>query len=242
MPGAISGQSEYRAARATFFSPSLYLTSSSWPSLPVTMVGDIGVGHGAARPAVPVPEPVGHHAATAHSQENVDGERLLAAIRLRHGRHADERAFLDVGERRLDHAPMIRAGVGELHFQFAAVARLDGQHLAVDLFDLAADADGLRLLREEPSMRRKRGPSPVAASARLVTYVHCYLPGFRGPVGSPRWNVEPRGACAPIPRGRFRKCVPTGFQFRARSASTNARSSAVTAGCTPNHNENPRTA
>jgi hypothetical protein len=88
--------------------------------------------------------PVRHHAALGR-QEEVDRERIDAAVRLRHAGDADEAVILDVGKRGLDQRRHTCV-VGHLHIEHGAVARLERQHGAVDLLDLAADT--ARLLRE----------------------------------------------------------------------------------------------
>jgi hypothetical protein len=78
-------------------------------------------------------------------EEDMDGDRLLAPVGLRHRGDADERADLDVGERRL-HQGHHPAGIDQLDLQRFAAARLDVQGVAVDLLDLTANSGGLRLL------------------------------------------------------------------------------------------------
>src|SRR5262245_43025003 len=207
---------------------------------------DIRIGHGAARPAVPLRKPIGHHAALC-IQEDVNGERLLRAVRLRHGRDADERAFLDVGEGRLEHGVDPRR-IRELDLQLGAVTGLDRQNRAIDLLDLAADADGLRLLREGRGCGEHEGQS--RGCERALSYVvHYYLPEIPRTDEVPAMEVKPQDTCAysaaysdcnsPVTCGRIRR---SRIQFLARSASTIDRSSSVTTGRTPNQSENPRTA
>src|SRR5262245_38320483 len=57
---------------------------------------DIGISHGAAGPAVPRSMSIGHNAAL-RIHEDVNCERLLSPIRLRHGRYADECTFFNIG-------------------------------------------------------------------------------------------------------------------------------------------------
>ena len=81
----------------TFFSPSLYLTVITWPSTPATVVSTIALvmvlpgcrSHGL--------RPVGHDT-FLRVEKDVDGDRLLAAVGLRHGGDADEFADVDVGQ------------------------------------------------------------------------------------------------------------------------------------------------
>ena len=155
----------------TFFSPSLYLTSNSRPSLPATVVATTALvmvlpgrlSHGT--------KPVGDHA-LLQVQEDVDRVGLLAAVGLRHRRHADKRAFLDVVERGLLHRRNPRR-LGELHRQVCAVARLDRQRRAVDLRDLAADAHRRRLLGETRRCRRNQRKSGHAQGApRQLVHGH----------------------------------------------------------------------
>ena len=128
-----------------FFSPSLYFNSKVWPSAPPTRLRDIGVGHRAVRRLIPRAEPFAQ-AARAFGKD-VDRDRLLAAVGLRHTTDADEGADLDVAELRLgvgDHRPVL--GQADLHAR--AVARLHHQHIAIEAFDGAADAAVLRRLRD----------------------------------------------------------------------------------------------
>ena len=76
----------------TFFSPSLYLTRMFWPSVPLHGLGHGGVGHGRIRALVPGPETFGRAALVF--RENMHGDRLLGAVRLRHRGDADEEPSL----------------------------------------------------------------------------------------------------------------------------------------------------
>ena len=78
--------------------------------------------------------------------EDVHFERLLRAVRLRHRGAAEERAFLDVGDRCLDHARR-SARCRSASACAVAIAGLQRQRIAVDLLDGAAQAHGRRLLR-----------------------------------------------------------------------------------------------
>src|SRR5205823_2197929 len=63
---------------------------------------DGGVGHGGVRPG---PRPVAFAIAAHRLGEDDDADRLLAAVGLRRGADADERAFRHVRRRRLFEAP-----------------------------------------------------------------------------------------------------------------------------------------
>jgi len=86
-------------------------------------------------------------------QENVDRIGLLRAVRHRHRRYADERSFLDVGERRFHHGRNPHR-LGELHCQVLAGARFDRERVAFDLGDFAADTNRRSLLRPHRRGRR----------------------------------------------------------------------------------------
>jgi hypothetical protein len=109
-------------------------------------------------------------------EEDVDRDRLLAAVRLRHRGDADVGVRLDVGERSLDevHHPHV---VRHVHGQRRAVARLDGQRVAVDLLDLPANAHRrlLLLLRHRFPMSATPSPAPMSVRCQypiLMTILH----------------------------------------------------------------------
>src|SRR5262249_2680932 len=119
------------------------------------------IGHGADAGAVGGAVPVPTMAVTGAALrlgEDVHFDRLLGAVRLRHGTAADIGTFLDVGDGRLQHADHDRI-VGELERDRRAVWSFDQQRIAVDLLDGAAHALRLRLLRQGGGNRNRRGKS-----------------------------------------------------------------------------------
>src|SRR5579871_979257 len=131
---------------------------------------DIGVGHLGVGPEIPIVVPL---AGPAHRfREDVNLDRLLAAIGLGHAGGADELARLDVGHGRLhDRHIEVRIDDGEL--DLGAVAILHDIDRAVDLLDRAADAqrflrrcrqcetnDGEHRSREHALERTEHGEPP----------------------------------------------------------------------------------
>ena len=81
--------------------------------------------------------------AAAGFREDVDFDRLLGAVRLRHGGDADEYALLDVGQRLAIDGKDLGV-IRELDFRRDAVTAFDVHRLAVDAFDRAAHAHRVR--------------------------------------------------------------------------------------------------
>ena len=160
----------------------------------------------------------------------MDGIRLLRPVRLRHGRHADERTLFDVGERRFDHGRNSRR-FRELHLQVLAGTRLNRERIPIDFGDFTADAHR-RALRPHHRCRQQTH----SGGAKHATCHLLHLNTSQTLCG---------GHCA----AAIKLKNPTGialFQLftvhLARSISTKARNSAVTCGRTPNHSAKPRTA
>src|SRR5215510_593798 len=103
-----------------------------------------GIGHGGAGPQIPWA--VTFAGPALRLAEDMDGDRLLAAVGLRIGGHPDIGVGLDILDRRLDEAHHAHVFRG-CHRDLVALARLDDRRVAVDLLDGAADADRRRALR-----------------------------------------------------------------------------------------------
>ena len=94
--------------------------------------------------------------AAARFREDMDFERLLGAIRLRHRGDADEGILMDVGECRLRDAAHLGI-VREMDSDGGTLAGLDLERVAVDLFDRAAHA--CRSLRRSGANRQQKRQS-----------------------------------------------------------------------------------
>jgi hypothetical protein len=110
-------------------------------------------------------------AGAAHRlREDVNLERLLAAVGLRQAAHPDERVVLDLGQRRGDdaaHHGVIR------HLDpvdYLTVARAHRQHRPVDRLDRAAHANRRGLLRKARARgeQQRRGKQAGHPSCHLV--------------------------------------------------------------------------
>src|SRR5580704_16493528 len=127
------------------------------------------VGHGAVRYGV---GPVALAGAAHFLREDMNFERFLGAIGLRHGGAADEEAFLDVGERGVDHVDHAHV-VGELDRKLRTLARLDRQRVAVEFFNRTAYAHRLLLLR--PGTRRRQNGHQGRDGQNAIDAVHVLL-------------------------------------------------------------------
>jgi hypothetical protein len=77
--------------------------------------------------------------------EDMDLDRFLRTVGLRHRSAADELAFADIGHRRLHHGDDQNL-LCKVELEFVAFGRFRRHGVAVNLLDDAAQADGLRLL------------------------------------------------------------------------------------------------
>jgi hypothetical protein len=96
-----------------------------------------GVGHGGVGAQVVGPRALA--GATHVLGKHVHLDRVLAAVRSRHRGGADEGTDLDLGERDLADPHHIDIA-GHMQFDVLAAPRLDGEHVAIDGFDGAANA------------------------------------------------------------------------------------------------------
>ena len=141
---------------------------------------DRRIGHRRARPQIPRPMPFAGPA--LRLGEDVDRDRLLAAVGLRHRGHADVGIRLDVGERSLEqarHAHVVR----HIDGQHRTVARLHGQRVALDLLDLPTHPHRRgRLLRQRSSGKREdASPQSVRSASLCVSWRFSLLRRLRRP-------------------------------------------------------------
>src|SRR5258708_18696581 len=114
---------------------------------PGDRLGDGGVGHGRVGTEIPGPETFGY--AALAFREDLNGERSLGAVGLRHRGDADVRTRLDFRDRGLCD-PEYRHIVGQAYLHLGTLARFHRKQGAVDGFDGAADTDRWRPLCPHP--------------------------------------------------------------------------------------------
>src|SRR5262245_15110899 len=155
----------------------------------------------------------------------------LAAVSLWHRSDAHERALLDVGKRRLDHARDLRV-VGERHLELRAIACLDHIKRAVDTFDGAAYTN--RVLRHSRCDTGCHHRDSAQSDSRKRSYRHVVFgfhkflplvggrrcatrdarPTLRPPAHAPRGSIPTRSvkswSVASVPRCPQRSCLPFG--------------------------------
>src|SRR6516165_1153 len=154
-------------------------------------------------------------------REDVHLDGRKAAVGLRRGGDAHLAAGLDVGDLRRNDRAHHRI-VLELELELGAVARLDGDEVAVDAFDRPTHAHVLRLLGEARAAGEREGKAGGAKSApRDVTHFVLPSPALR--------------SCRKICELRWRSRLFPGLRHHTptRSASTSARKPAVTSGRVP---------
>src|SRR5262249_20871750 len=130
---------------------------------------DRGIRHRTAGLQIPRPEPLA--GAALRVAEDMNRDRLLAAVGLRHGADADIDARLDVLERGLHRRGKPNV-VRHYRGEGGALARLDRERLAFDLLERSADTDPLRLLGD--ARARDQGRSQTGGAEHAARYlVHC---------------------------------------------------------------------